>query len=155
MNASSPTVHACAVEVAGIGILIEGPSGSGKTSLAFGLVEAARARGMEAALVADDRTILVRSASGVAASAPASLAGLAELRGHGIVSVEAKPDTLVGMVVRLVEDGEAPRMPEPAFADLLGLPVPLVLAPRRHEAQAVRICLARLAELRGDARPLL
>jgi serine kinase of HPr protein (carbohydrate metabolism regulator) len=143
-------VHACAIRLGRHGVLIEGLSGSGKTSLAFGLIEAGLRRGMEAAFVADDRTILTETESSVMARAPTPIFGQAEIRGYGIVPVRAEPQVAIALVVRLVTDEKIERMPEPAFARPLGgLAIPLLLVPRRHEAQAVRIVMAFLARETG------
>jgi len=138
------TIHACAVEIAGSGVLIEGAPGSGKTSLAFGLVEQARLRGLPASFVADDRTVLDVSPAGLVASPAPAIAGLAEVRGHGVVQVENAPRTVLRLAVRLVDDAAVERMPEPGALTLEGVTIPLVLAPVRHEAGAVRIVLAAL-----------
>lgn len=138
------SIHACAVDIAGSGVLIEGPAGSGKTSLAFGLVEQARLRGLEAAIVADDRTVLARSGENLVASPAPAIAGLAEIRGHGVVRIDHRPQTVLRLAVRLVDDSEVERMPEQAAATIDGVVLPLVLAPIRHEAGAVRIVLAAL-----------
>lgn len=138
--------HCCVVAVGDAGVLIEGPSGAGKTSLALGLVDAARARGLAAALVADDQAMLHARRGRLFAKAPPALAGLVEIRGYGIARAPAIASARIEVVVRLVGDESVERMPDPAFAELLGVRVPLLLAPRRHEAQGVRIALAFLAE---------
>ena len=53
-------VHATCVVVDGAGVLIRGPSGSGKSTLARRLIELGQARGLEVALVGDDRIHLMR-----------------------------------------------------------------------------------------------
>jgi HPr kinase/phosphorylase len=136
--------HCCVVEISGTGILIEGEAGSGKTSLALGLVEAARARGLDAHFVADDQALVELSGNSVVARTPAAIAGLAEVRGHGIVPVKHREACKIGLVVRLVPDESIERMPLAKTCDLLGVTLPVVNTPMRHEAQAVRIVLASL-----------
>jgi serine kinase of HPr protein (carbohydrate metabolism regulator) len=75
-------------------------------------------------LVADDRVILWTSAGRLFGRAPDTLAGLIEIRGVGVLRMTALPLAEVALVVRT---GEADRAPEPAFADILGLQVPLVV----------------------------
>jgi HPr kinase/phosphorylase len=143
--------HCCVVAIGGAGVLIEGPSGAGKSSLALGLVDAARTRGLVAAFVADDQAMLHTRRGRLFAKAPPALAGLVEIRGYGIARTPCLDCARIDAVARLVEDEGVERMPDPAFAELLGVRVPLLLAPRRHEAQGVRIVLAFLAETRQPA----
>jgi serine kinase of HPr protein (carbohydrate metabolism regulator) len=141
---AAANMHCCVVEIAGAGILIEGVAGSGKTSLALGLIDAAARRGVEAHFVADDQALLERSGGDVLARVPASIAGLAEVRGHGIVPVKHREACKIGLVVRLAADESIERMPAGKTCDLLGVTIPVVNTPMRHEAQAVRIVLASL-----------
>jgi HPr kinase/phosphorylase len=143
-GAAAPNRHCCVIEICGTGVMIEGEAGAGKTSLALGLVEAARGRGLDAHFVADDQALLARSGDTVVAKVPGALAGLAEVRGHGIVPVTHRDSTIIGLVVRLVPDESVERMPAGGTCDLLGVTLPVVNTPVRHEAQAVRIVLASL-----------
>lgn len=87
------------------GILLLGESGSGKSDLALRLI----ARG--AKLVADDRVEIFARDNALFARAPASLAGLIEVRGLGIVAQPFATEARVALAVALIED--APRMPQP------------------------------------------
>ncbi len=136
--------HCCVVEIGGAGVMIEGHSGSGKTSLAFGLVDAAARRGIAANFVADDQALIGRQGGRAIASAPDTIAGLAEVHGHGIVRVAHQPSCSISLVARLVPDEALDRMPAKKTTTLLDIEVPLVEVPVRHEAQAVRIILASL-----------
>lgn len=103
-------VHGTCVARDGAGVLLLGPPGAGKSDLAFRLLS----RGFQ--LVADDQVLI---ADGVA-SAPASLAGLLEVRGLGILRLtrlEAAPLALA------VELGEAERLPWPRRHHILDLPL--------------------------------
>lgn len=141
------------VAVEEFGILIRGPSGSGKTSLAFGLIDAARGRGLEACFVGDDQNMVGQRADGLWAAAIPAIAGKAELHGLGIVNVEFRRQVKVGLVADIVEDGSIARMPEPLSVNLLGVRLPQLLLPRRHEAQSVRIVMAWLGRLRACDEP--
>jgi hypothetical protein len=99
------------------GVLIEGPSGSGKSDLAL------RALAGGFRLVADDRVILWTSGGRLFGRAPDTLVDLIEMRGVAVVRIEALPLCEVAMVAR---DGSPERMPDPAFADILGLRLPLL-----------------------------
>ncbi len=136
--------HCCVVEIGGAGVMIEGPSGAGKTSLALGLVDAAARRGIAAHFVADDQALVERRGDSLAASVPHAIAGLAEIRGHGIVPVAHKPSCALALVARLVADEAVGRMPVVEVTTIEGIELPVVKVPVRHEAQAVRIVLASL-----------
>ncbi|MDB5462662.1 MAG: serine kinase of the HPr protein regulates carbohydrate metabolism [Phenylobacterium sp.] len=99
------------------GVLIEGPAGAGKSDLAI----RALAHGFR--LVADDRVTLWVSAGRLFGRAPEALVGLLEIRGLQVVRVAALPLAEVALVVRC---GTPERIPDPAFAELLGVSVPLI-----------------------------
>ena len=124
-------VHATSVEIAGQGVLIRGPSGSGKSDLAIRLIDGG------AQLISDDQTELSRQGERVVARAPETIAGLLEARGLGIIRVAHRPWAPVSLVVDLVEPEQVERLPEPGFADFLGLRIPRVdLAPFQASAAA-------------------
>lgn len=111
-------VHASCVAIAGRGVLLAGRSGVGKSDLALRLID----RG--AALVSDDYTELRRVGDTLLARAPATIAGKIELRGVGIVELEAAADVSVCLYADL--DSATERLPEPAAIRLAGLEIPLV-----------------------------
>lgn len=79
--ADSTTVHACMVDVHGVGVLLTGQGGIGKSEISLGLVE----RG--SSLVADDM-VRIRNISGdLIATAPSLSSGFIEIRGIGIINV--------------------------------------------------------------------
>ena len=116
---SSQTVHGTCVSIEGAAVLLRGPSGSGKSDLAYRLIE-----GRGALLVADDQVALSTDERVLTASAPDGWQGLMELRGLGIVTVPHTQVAPVALVVDLVGRGEVPRLPEPAYAALLGVEGP-------------------------------
>ncbi len=132
---SSENVHATTVARDGRAVLLVGPSGSGKSDLALRLMD----RGF--LLVSDDRTLLARQGDKLIASAPATIAGKMEVRGIGIIDVEAAGDTPVALVVDLTEQGA--RLPdEGASRSFVGLSVPLVAMDARAASAAARVVLA-------------
>lgn len=139
--------HCCVVDISGTGVLIEGPSGSGKTSLALGLLERAEVMGRPAFLVADDQAMLQLVNGALVARVPGALAGKAEIRGFGISRRPYLENTVVRLVTNLVEDEMVERMPEPMTRSYLGLKLPCVNVPTRHEAAAARIVFAHLDEM--------
>ncbi len=114
------------------GALIEGPSGAGKSDLALRALES----GFR--LVADDRVVTFVSGGRLYGKAPAALAGLIEARGLGVVAEPATPFCEIALVIRCVAAPEAvERLPDPRFASILGLSVPVFdLWPREPSAPA-------------------
>lgn len=112
------------------GVLIEGPSGVGKSELAW----RARAEGFR--LVADDRVILWTCEGRLFGRAPASLAGLQELRGVGVLS---EPALRLCEVVLVVRAGASERLPDPAFAEIAGVKLPLVVMGLTTTSAPVRL----------------
>lgn len=113
-------VHATTVEIAGRGVLIRGPSGSGKSDLALRLIDAG------ARLVADDQTEVERRGDRLVAMAPAAIAGRIEVRGLGIVPLQAVAQTTLALVVDLVPAAKVERMPEARAVEILGISLPVL-----------------------------
>ena len=132
-------VHASCIAVDGIGVLLRGPSGCGKSDMALRLID------VGADLVADDRTDLALRDGAVWASAPAEIAGLMEVRGVGVLRLDAIAGTMLGLVVDLVDASAVERHPEAADCDLLGITVASVeLSPFEASTPAkVRLAAAR------------
>ena len=124
---SSETLHATAVAIGGLGVLIEGRSGAGKSDLALRLID----RG--AVLIADDRVLVTRAGTALVAHAPAAMAGHIEVRGLGIVATTHVSDAPVALVVRLADEDQ--RLPERRLRRIAGVPVrELTLDPFRASA---------------------
>jgi serine kinase of HPr protein (carbohydrate metabolism regulator) len=130
-------IHASAVAIGGRGVLILGASGSGKSDLALRLID----RG--ATLIADDQVELSAHAGRLDACALAILHGRIEVRGIGIVDVEA---TRAPLALAIDLDRPPERMPEPATIILHGVTLPLIaLAPFDASAPIkVELALKRL-----------
>ena len=123
-------------------VLLRGPSGAGKSDLALRLIEAG------GRLVADDQTRLTRRGRTVVATAPATLAGLIEVRGVGIMKLargQVLAQATVALLVDLVTADGIERLPEPAAETLLEVDLPvLALAPFEASASAkLRLALAQ------------
>lgn len=116
---SSENLHASCVAADGRAVLIAGPSGSGKSDLALRLLD----RGFT--LVSDDRTIVRKEGSKLVAIAPETIKGKLEIRGLGIVDMEAVSDMPVALVVELT--GDMQRMPDDSRERIiLGVGIPLI-----------------------------
>lgn len=134
-------IYGTCVALSGLGVLLRGPSGSGKSDLALRLIDGG------ARLVADDQIELTLDAAGrVMARAPKPLAGLLEVRGIGILPVDAVRASPVGLVVDLAADDRIERLPEVETCLLLDCPIRRVtLAPFHASTPAkVRLAAARL-----------
>ncbi len=109
-------VHATSVAFQSDGVLILGAAGSGKSTLALQLMA------LGCKLVADDQTQLTRHDDAIWATAPASIKGLIEARGVGILNAESVDARIVLMIdLDLVE---TERLPHRHAADCLGLKLP-------------------------------
>lgn len=99
-------VHGTCVDVAGVGVLLRGPPGSGKSDLALRLIDGG------ARLIADDH-VEVEAADGILRTAPpATIAGLIEVRGVGLMRVPWQAEGRLDLVIDLVPEGEIERLPE-------------------------------------------
>jgi serine kinase of HPr protein (carbohydrate metabolism regulator) len=124
-------VHGTTVAVEGEAILLRGPSGSGKSDLALRLIDSG------AQLVADDQSLLRRAGGRVLACAPPTLRGLLEIRGVGIVKLDAIEAAPLVIIADLILSDQVERMPESRVEDVLGIPVALTaLAPFEASAPA-------------------
>jgi HPr kinase/phosphorylase len=130
--------HATTVAIGGRGVLLRGASGSGKSDLALRLIDAG------ARLVADDQSELWRDGEAVLVRAPATIAGLIEVRGLGIVHLDPLPVVRLTLVVDLVAPDAVERLPEQRSETILGVSIPLVaLAPFEASTPAkLRLVLA-------------
>ena len=132
---SSETLHATSVAQDGRAVLIGGPSGSGKSDLALRLLD----RGFK--LVSDDQTIVRREGERLLASAPPTIAGKLEVRGIGIVEVEAVDDVAVTLFVELRSDIQ--RLPEDSRErSILGVALPIVSIDATTASAAAKVALA-------------
>ncbi len=116
-----------ALETAGAdwcGVLLRGPSGSGKSDLALRMIAGG------ARLVADDQVrVSIDAAGRVLAAPPASLRGMLEVRGLGLIALAlpslAPAPVPIALVVDLVPPDAVPRLPERGLrADLAGRAIP-------------------------------
>ncbi|HKX92408.1 MAG TPA: aldolase [Sphingomicrobium sp.] len=131
---SAETLHASTVACAGRAVLITGPSGSGKSDLALRLLD------RNFTLVSDDQTIVRRMGERLVAAAPPTIAGKLEVRGLGIVDVEAQGDVPVALIVELT--GEIQRLPDDTRErPILGVRLPLISVDAKTASAASKVAL--------------
>ena len=124
-------VHATCIAFDGHGILLRGASGSGKSDLALRAID----RGAQ--LVADDQVVLARHGADMIASAPASLHGLIEIRGLGIMRMDAAAQARIALVADMADPQAVERLPSRRRCDIDGVSLPwLALAPFEASAPA-------------------
>lgn len=125
---SSETVHCSCVSISGRALLIGGRSGTGKSDLALRLID----RGAQ--LVSDDYTHVRRVESQAIASAPPTIHGKIEMRGVGLIEMDAAADVPVALFIDL--DLEPARLPEEEQNRVVaGVPIP-VIGLNAHEDSA-------------------
>ena len=74
-------------------------------------------------LIADDRVDLTPDNGGVLLSGPATIAGLLEVRGVGIVRMRYETKVSLSLVVDLVEPEDMERLPDRLTGDFMGASV--------------------------------
>jgi len=144
MSEPEKNIHATCVAIGNKGVLLLGPSGAGKSDLALRLIDAG------AKLVADDRTILFVAKGALWAKAPASIRGLIEFRGLGIVKLPPRATVKIALVVKLGKEGE--RLPvrqswKSPFKDTVS--VPQIALDAHFASTPAKIRLALKAFARG------
>jgi HPr kinase/phosphorylase len=132
-------VHATAIAIEGRAVLLRGRSGAGKSDLALRLIEGG------ARLVADDQVNLQRAGDRVLVTAPAAIAGLLEVRGVGIVRIEAIAEATLAMLADLVPSEEVERFPEARREDVLGVPISSITLSPFEASAAAKLRLALCA----------
>ncbi|MBT3989792.1 MAG: aldolase [Rhodospirillaceae bacterium] len=113
-------LHATAVALDGIGVLIRGPSGSGKSDLALRLIDDG------ADLIADDRVELDTVDGKLHLTAPVTIRGLIEVRGIGLVNIGAVQDVPLALIVELKPRDKTERLPEVKEELIDGITIPVI-----------------------------
>jgi serine kinase of HPr protein (carbohydrate metabolism regulator) len=128
------------IGVEGSGMLLRGPSGSGKSDLALRLIQAG------GSLVADDYTDVSEVGGRLVATAPPELHGLLEVRGIGIVRLQAAPSAPLIACIDLVPIESIERMPVLEDTQILGVSVPRFRVCAAEPSSAAKVVLvARIA----------
>lgn len=118
-------------------MLLRGPSGSGKSDLALRLIDGG------ARLVADDQVEVAVDEDRLVARAPATIAGLLEVRGVGILRVPSVAEAVIGLVIDLAATAEAvDRLPETPWCTLFGRRLPGLRLQPFHASTPAKLRLA-------------
>ncbi|MFT6675816.1 MAG: HPr kinase/phosphorylase [Sulfitobacter sp.] len=134
---SSEILHATTVSVQGRAVLIVGPAGSGKSALALQLIA------LGARLVSDDRSIVTRTDTGIAVSAPDAIKGMIEARGVGILKIEPVATATLCLTVDMGQSSTE-RLPDPQVLQVLGQAMPCL-----HRVEGPHFAAAVLFSLKG------
>lgn len=136
-------IHATALVLGEVGLLIAGPSGSGKSTLAMTLLREASPAQL-ARLVSDDQVLVENRNGRLVCRAPDAIAGLAEVFGYGPVHLDHEPCAVIDIVIRLVEPASLERLPERCREAVAGVTLPRLDVPRRNVLAATHAVGARL-----------
>ena len=139
--------HGCAVVLERAGVLILGESGSGKSELAARLIRRWHDANCFARWVADDRIYLQSCGGRVVARVPKPIAGLAECRFAGVLSVDHLPAAIVDLAISLHPYDELERLPDSGHLYLpeIDTTIPLIRVPRGDPARAEELVEAHFA----------
>lgn len=118
--------HATALVIGEKGLLLTGASGAGKSALAERLIAEARARGLFARLVGDDRIALAVENGRLIVTSHRAIRGQVERRGIGIFAVDSLEKAVLSRVVTL--EAAPSRLPEPEarHLEILGVRLPRI-----------------------------
>jgi HPr kinase/phosphorylase len=155
MSDGGPSLHASAVKVGNLAVLIRGPSGAGKSRLAFDLIMAGRAGVVESAvLVGDDRVHLATVGDEIVVRPAHPLAGLIELRGLGIRRCDFVEVATVGLVVDLEAD-DAERLPpeESLKTSIFGVEIPRIPVARDYSPLPLVVAALTTTKSSSSANP--
>jgi HPr kinase/phosphorylase len=132
-------LHASCAALRGDGVLFLGPSGAGKSELVLRLM------GRGWALVADDQVELEpEPPDALLAAPPASLHGMLEVRGVGLLrDLPVTAPARLRLVVDVLAAGETPpRLPHPAHFEAAGRSVPRIALAGREAAAPDKVAIA-------------
>ncbi|WP_206453767.1 HPr kinase/phosphorylase [Aurantimonas marina] len=127
-------LHGCAITIGGLGILVRGPARSGKSALCLSALRRGASLGLHTRLVADDRVVVARSDAGIVLSAPATLRGLIEVSGIGILHEETVASAVLGLVIDLCDPAVIERLPENGTTAIFDVNVRHARLPARDAA---------------------
>lgn len=104
-------------------------------------------------LVADDQTELCRCGDRLEMTPPATIAGLIEVRGLGIVPMPHLGRAALHLVVDLAPSSAVERLPEPRFCEFEGVSVPLLALDPFTASAPAKLRLALCTAVARGASP--
>ncbi len=136
-------LHGSCVLVGTRGVLLRGWAGSGKSTMVLDLLTHDTPE-RAVRLVADDAVDIVAAGGRLVACAPPPTFGLLEIRWVGLAPVAAERRAVVGLVLDLVAEHDAERLPEPgqSWAELAGIRLPRLALPADRAGNALRLLTA-------------
>lgn len=140
-------LHASVVVLDAGAVMVRGAAGAGKTHLALALIDGWQQQGRFARLLADDQVFVMRRDGRLLARTPLATAGLAEIRGVGIVEMPYEPAARVDLVVDLTGHGRPDAPLSMVRIEAVDLPL-LTLRHRDTAASCVSVARA-LATIRA------
>ena len=133
-------VHATCIDLGHGAVLLRGPSGCGKSDLALRLIDGG------GRLVSDDQVEIVARDGRLFARAPEAIRDMMEVRGIGLVRLEAVGEARLLAVFDLCRPEEIDRLPEPRTEEICAIALPLFsIAPFEASAAAKLRLAAGLA----------
>jgi serine kinase of HPr protein (carbohydrate metabolism regulator) len=141
-------VHATAIALGGRAALIRGPSGAGKSDLALRCLALPPSALLPdaAQLVSDDQVHLELREGAIHARAPATIAGLIEVRGIGILRLDkfaVEAQVTLAVDLQSPHDSAPERYPDPwPHVVLLGVTLPLLRLQPFEASAPVKLLLA-------------
>ncbi|MTJ84390.1 MAG: serine/threonine protein kinase [Telmatospirillum sp.] len=129
-------LHGTCVLIGDIGVLLRGPSGAGKSDLALRLIEGG------ARLVSDDQVEVRRDGARLMAQAPATIAGMIEVRGLGLVRMPPVGPVPLGLVIDLVPREAVDRLPDEQTEEIAGVALPRLAFHPWEASAATKVRLA-------------
>ncbi|MFO1154447.1 MAG: HPr kinase/phosphatase C-terminal domain-containing protein [Rhodospirillales bacterium] len=130
-----PRYRGTCIAIDGHGVLLRGESSAGKSDLALRLID------VGGELISDDYTELAAEDGRLMGTAPATLHGLIEVRGLGVVRLPARSAAPVVAVVDLLAADQVERMPPVRTEVILGVTVPLFQITASEASAAAKVRL--------------
>ena len=113
-------IHGTSVSIDGDGVIFRGPPGSGKSDLALRMIN------FGAQLISDDQVCLTRRNDNIFMSSPSTIRKSMEVRGIGIVNTIAQKEAPLILVLNMLPNNAANRMPIWQLCTFLDIKVPAV-----------------------------
>lgn len=92
--------------------------------------------------MADDQVEIDRDENGLTARPPATIAGLLEVRGVGIITLAYEAPARLSLLIDLVGPDAVDRLPEEQWEDVSGLPLRRFCLYAREVSAAAKVRLA-------------